>query len=148
MLNPDFKDMLSAFAEGDVDYLIVGAYALAAHGVPRATGDLDLWIRSTTENAERVLSALKAFGAPTHDLSVSDLSQPDLVFQIGVAPRRIDILSSIDGVAFDQAWEDRVLVEVEGVELPVISREHLVANKRALGRTRDIADIERLEAED
>lgn len=148
MLNPDFKDMLSAFAEGDVDYLIVGAYALAAHGVPRATGDLDLWIQSTTENAERVLSALEAFGSPTHDLSVSDLSQPDLVFQIGVAPRRIDILSSIDGVAFDQAWEDRVLVEVEGVELPVISREHLVANKRALGRTRDIADIERLEAED
>jgi hypothetical protein len=103
MLNPDFSDMLSAFTGESVEYLVVGAYALAAHGVPRATGDLDFWIRPTPENASRVLRALAAFGAPTADLALDDLTTPDLVFQIGVEPNRIDILTSIDGVTFDEA---------------------------------------------
>lgn len=90
MLNPDFRDMLSAFIAEEAEFLVVGAYALSAHGVPRATGDLDFWIRRGEENAERVLRALQAFGAPTHDLTDSDLHTPDLVFQIGIEPNRIE----------------------------------------------------------
>ncbi len=148
MLNPDYRDMLSAFEEESVEYLVVGAYALAAHGAPRATGDLDLWIRPSPENADRAFRALEAFGAPTHDLTVDDLSDPDLVFQVGIEPRRIDILSSITGVSFDQAWKERKLVEIDGLELPILGRAQLIENKRALGRTQDLADIERLEVGD
>lgn len=104
MLNPDYRDMLSAFEDESVEYLVVGAYALAAHGAPRATGDLDLWIRPSPDNADRAFRALEAFGAPTHDLTVDDLTDPNLVFQVGIEPRRIDILSSITGVSFDEAW--------------------------------------------
>lgn len=148
MLNPDFRDMLSAFEGEGVEYLVVGAYALAAHGAPRATGDLDLWIRQGAENARRVFRALKKFGAPTHDLEENDLTEPDLVFQIGVEPRRIDILSSITGVTFEEAWKDRIQVEIDGLELPVLGRAALVTNKRALGRKQDLADIARLEGEE
>ena len=148
MLNPDFRDMLSAFVAEDVEFLVVGAYALAAHGVPRATGDLDLWVRPSSPNADRVLRALEEFGAPTTDLTSEDLVSPDVVFQIGVEPRRIDILTSIDGVEFDTAWPDREEIEVEGIELPVLGRRDFIANKRALGRPQDLADVARLEAGD
>lgn len=144
MLNPDYRDMLSAFEDEKVEYLVVGAYALAAHGAPRATGDLDLWIRPTPENVDRTFSALEAFGAPTHELTVSDLADPDLVFQVGVEPRRIDILSSITGVSFAEAWREREQVEINGLSLPVLGRAQLIENKRALGRNQDLADIERL----
>lgn len=147
MLNPDFKDMLSAFTDADVEYLIVGAYALAAHGVPRATGDLDLWIRRSEENARRTMRALRAFGAPTLDLTEEDLMKPDLVFQIGVEPRRIDILTSIDGVDFDQAWQHHIVARIDDVDVPVIGPQELIKNKRAVGRTKDLADIEQLEDE-
>lgn len=140
--------MLSAFDEEDVEYLVVGAYALAAHGAPRATGDLDLWIRPTPENADRAFRALEAFGAPTHDLTVDDLSDPDLVFQVGIEPRRIDILSSITGVSFDEAWRERELVEIDGLKLSILGRAQLIENKCALGRKQDLADIERLSEND
>lgn len=145
MLNPDYRDVLSAFESAGADYLLVGAYALAAHGQPRATGDIDLWVRPTRENAERVMQALQAFGAPLSSVSREDFTKPDVVFQIGVSPRRIDILTSIEGVAFGPAWEDRMEVEMEGIVVPVLSREHFIQNKRALGRVQDKADIERLE---
>lgn len=145
MLNPDFRDMLSAFTEEDVEFLVVGAYALAAHGVPRATGDLDLWIRRTPENADRVFRALEAFGAPTTDLTREDLVSRDVVFQIGVEPRRIDILTSIDQVDFDAAWTHRETVEIGDLSLPVLGRDDLIANKQALGRPQDLADVARLE---
>jgi hypothetical protein len=144
MLNPDFRDILSTFNAEGVEYLLVGAYALAAYGVPRATGDIDLWVRPSQQNAERVWRALEGFGAPLERLSVGDLTSPDLVVQIGVSPRRIDVLTSIDGVDFEAAWPERVLVSVDGLEVPVISRRHLVANKRATGRPQDLADIARL----
>ena len=144
-MNPHFREMLSAFIAEGVEFLIVGAYALAAHGVPRATGDLDFWVRPGDDNARRVLQALAAFGAPLHDLSAEDLTQPDVVFQIGVEPARIDILTEIDGVAFDEAWAGRVVSEIDGLRVPVIGRAELIRNKRALGRTRDLADIEALE---
>lgn len=147
MLNPDFRDMLSAFAAEDVEFLVVGAYALAVHGVPRATGDLDLWVRRTAENADRVLRALHEFGAPTTELTAEDLVSPDVVFQIGVEPRRIDILTSIDGVEFDAAWANRERIEVDDLELPVLGQRDFITNKRALGRPQDLADVARLEEE-
>lgn len=148
MLNPDYRDILSAFESVGADYLLVGAYALAAHGQPRATGDIDLWVCPTRENAERVMQALQAFGAPLSSISPEDFAKPEVVFQIGVSPRRIDILTSIDGVEFDPAWKDRMEVEMEGVVVPVISRAHLIRNKQVLGRAQDKADIERLEGDE
>lgn len=144
MLNPDYLDMLSAFEDEKVECLAVGAYALAAHGAPRATGDLDLWIRPTPENADRAFRALEVFGAPTHDLTVSDLADPGFVFQVGVEPRRIDIRSSITGVSFDETWREREQVEINGLSSPILGPAQLVENKRALGQNQDLADIERM----
>jgi len=147
VLNPDYSDILSAFADAEVEYLVIGAYALAAHGHPRATGDIDLWVRSMPENAQRVMEALSAFGAPLAEVSREDFETPDTVFQIGVSPRRIDILTTIEGVQFADAWPDRVEIEVEGVPVFVIGREHFIQNKQALGRSQDLADVERLREE-
>ena len=145
VLNPDFLDMLSALSAEEAEYLLVGAYALAAHGVPRATGDLDLWVRPTMDNARRVRSALARFGAPLADLSEADLVRPGTVFQVGVAPNRIDVLSSIDGVTFGDAWPARRIVRIEGLDVPVLARHHLIQNKKATGRPQDLADVARLE---
>lgn len=123
----------------------MGAYAMAAHGYPRATGDIDLWVRCTPENARRILSALSRFGAPLDAVSEADFADPGLVVQLGVTPRRIDLLTAIDGVSFDDAWRARIAVEVDGLEVPVISKTHLVMNKRAAGRPKDIADVRALE---
>ena len=147
LLNPDYRDILSAFNEEKVDYLIVGAYALAAHGIPRATGDIDIWIRCAKDNARRAWHALLNFGAPLSELNEADLSRTGIVFQIGVAPSRIDILTSIDGVDFTDAWRQCLEVEVEGIKVTVIGRAHLIANKKAVGRPQDLADLARLEAE-
>lgn len=148
MLNPDFRDILSGFCEEKVEFLLVGAYALAVYGVLRATGDIDLWIRRSDENARRVARALIIFGAPSSNISKEELMTPGTVLQIGVAPRRIDILTSIDGVDFDDAWQDRMEAEVEGLKVPVIGRAHLIRNKKAVGRPQDLADIANLGGED
>jgi hypothetical protein len=148
LLNPDFRDMLSALSAAKAEYLVVGAYALAAHGFPRATGDIDLWVRPTKENATRVWEAITAFGTPASRITVEDFSTLHIVYQIGVAPRRIDILTSISGVEFDRAWEDRISIELDGLTVPVIGREHLLANKRASGRPKDLADVETLDPHD
>ena len=148
MLNPDFRDMLFALCDEKVEFLLVGAYALAAHGLPRATGDMDIWIRCSTENSQRVLQALQRFGAPLFDLTVKNLQTPGTVFQIGIVPRRIGILTSIDGVLFDDAWTQRKAVSLEGLTVAVISRGHLVQNKKAAGRPKDLADVAWLESED
>jgi len=147
-LNPDFRDMLCALNDAGADYLVVGAYALAVHGMPRATGDIDLWVRPSEDNARRVWDALRAFGAPTARVSLQDFMRPDVVFQIGVAPRRIDILTSITGVQFTEAWDDRQTGEVDGVTFFVISRARLIQNKRATGRPKDLADLAWLESEE
>jgi hypothetical protein len=145
-MNPDFKDLLSAFSAHGVEYLVVGAHALAAHGHVRATKDLDVWIRPSADNASRVLRALSAFGAPLQDLSIEDLSHPGLIFQIGVPPVRIDILTTIDGVEFAPAWLERIQARFGDLSVPVLSRGDLIRNKRATGRLQDLADVERLEA--
>ena len=144
-MNRDFAEMLSALSDAGAEFLVVGAHALAAHGAPRATGDLDIWINSTRTNADRVMSALRAFGAPLASLTIEDLTTPDLVFQIGVVPSRVDILTTISGVAFDDAWTRRMVLAIEGVQVPVLGRNDFIANKRATGRLKDLADIEGLE---
>ncbi len=143
-MNRDFAEMLSALSEAGAEFLVVGAHALAAHGTPRATGDLDIWVNSTSENAARVLTALRAFGAPLADLTVDDLTKPDTVFQIGVVPSRVDILSGVSGVRFEDAWPRRIVLVIEGIDVPVLGRADLIANKRASGRPRDLLDIELL----
>jgi hypothetical protein len=140
-MNRDFVEMLSALSEAGAEYLLVGAYALAAYGVPRATGDIDIWVRPSPENAEKVRAALATFGAPLFDLTIDDLSRPGTVFQIGVPPGRIDILTSISGVTFDEAWPRRTSVSLPGVVAPVIGRADFVLNKRATGRPKDLADL-------
>ena len=144
-MNRDFAEMLSALSEAGAEFLIVGAHALAAHGVPRATGDLDIWVSATPANARRVMQALTAFGAPLHDLTLDDLTRLDTVFQIGVPPSRVDILTGVSGVQFDDAWPRRVALYLEGAVVSVISREDFIRNKRATGRPKDLADIDSLE---
>ena len=147
-MNSDFVEMLSALSAAGVDFIIVGAHALAAHGSPRATGDLDIWVRPSRENAERTLQALAAFGAPLFDLSADDLTRTDTVFQMGVPPSRIDILAGITGVSFDEAWPRRVIVSVEGLDVPVLSKQDFVTNKRLVNRPKDRADLALLEEVD
>lgn len=143
-VNPDFVALLRELSAAEARFLVVGAYALARHARPRATGDLDLWVDPTPANASRVHQALRAFGAPLAELSEADLTEPDLVFQIGVAPRRIDIMTSLTGIAFAEAWDSRVPGRIGDADCSFLGREQLIRNKRALGRPRDLADIEAL----
>lgn len=144
-MNPDFLDLLRAFIAADVRFLIVGAYALAAHGRPRATGDLDVWINPTRSNARQVIAALREFGAPVTEISETDLASPGIVYQIGVAPGRIDILTDLTALDFDSAWENRVRMPVGDLEADFLGLQDLIANKRATGRARDLADVEGLD---
>jgi hypothetical protein len=144
-LAEDFRDLLRAFADHDVRFLVVGAYALAVHGRPRATGDLDVWIDPTPDNAERAFAALGDFGAPLHDLTVADLATPGVVFQIGLPPLRVDILTQISGVEFERAWPRRQSAAFGDLTIDVIGRADFIANKKATGRLKDLADAERLE---
>jgi len=146
-VNEDFLDLLAALAATETRFLVVGAHALAVHGVPRATGDLDVWIEATPENAARVWDALLRFGAPVKALgfSVDDLARPGQVVQVGLPPRRIDILTEISGVAFEEAWSARVVHDAGSGQVPFIGREHLIRNKRATGRPKDLADVAALE---
>jgi hypothetical protein len=146
-MNRDFLDMLSALCEEAAEFLIVGAHALAVHGHPRATGDLDIWINPTAENAARAFRALQRFGAPLHDLTTEDLCRPTTVFQIGLPPSRIDLLTGISGVEFTDAWERRVHVSIEGLSIATLGRDDFLTNKRAVGRPKDLSDITILESE-
>ena len=143
-MDKDLKELLLALNEHGVEYLVVGGYAVGVHSEPRATKDLDIFIRADIKNSEAVFRALGAYGAPLAGSKPEDFrDNPRSVFQIGVPPVRIDILQSIEGVTFDEAWRDRTEALVDG-EIPahVISREHLIQNKLASGRMRDLADVE------
>jgi hypothetical protein len=144
-MNPDFVDLLRAFIAADVRFLVVGAYALALHGRPRATGDLDVWIDATPENAPKVMQALAAFGAPISELKADDFSREGVVYQIGVPPGRIDILTELTGVSFAEAWPDRLSRAFGEIEVDFIGRAAFIRNKRATGRPKDLGDIEGME---
>jgi len=146
-LNPDFLDLLATFADHGVEHLVVGAFALAAHGVARATGDIDVWVRPTPSNGARVVAALADFGAPleAHGVDATAFAEPGNVYQLGLPPSRIDILTRIDGVSFDDAWRDREISTFDGLSVPVLGLAALRANKAATGRPKDLADLAMLD---
>ena len=138
----DFRELLALFNARHVEYLIVGGYALAFHGAPRFTGDLDIFVKPEVANAQRILSALETFGFASVGLTSSDFERPDQVVQLGVPPVRIDLITSITGVSWDEAWAGRVAGRYGDMSVYYIGRAQFVANKRATGRTRDVADLE------
>lgn len=144
MFNEDYKEMLSLLLANRVKFLVVGAYALGVHGYPRATGDVDIWVECSKENSKRIYDSLIAFGAPISPLTPLTFMEPGIVFQIGVAPRRIDFLTSIDGVDFVEAYKDKEQVELEGLMIPFLSKGHLIQNKEATGREKDKLDVRQL----
>ncbi len=144
MLNEDYKDILQLFIENEVKFLVVGAYALGIYGFPRATGDIDLWILADNENSKKIFSCLAKFGAPMQDVTEETFCDKDVIFQIGLAPRRIDIITKISGVDFEEAYGRKKEVELDNMKLPFISKQDLIANKTATGRDKDSIDIKNL----
>jgi len=143
--NQDFKDLFALFNEENVEYLIVGAHAVIYYSEPRYTKDLDIWINPRCENAVKVMAALNKFGAPLADVSEKDFTNPEMIYQIGIAPNRIDILMDIAGVDFDTAAQRKTLSSYDGIEIPIISKQDLISSKKAIGRPQDKLDVDRLE---
>jgi hypothetical protein len=145
MLNQDFREFLQLLARHDVRFLIVGGYSVALHGYPRYTKDLDVWVLTDEANAKRLVAALEAFGFGSLGLTVADFLEPGYVVQLGQPPARIDLLTSLTGVEFEQCWRNRQEIVIDDVSVPVLSLDDLKRNKRALGRHQDLADLENLE---
>ena len=144
-LDQDFNEFVRLLLANNVRFLIIGGYALAAHGAPRYTGDLDTWLLVNSDNAERVIAVLEAFGFGSLNITRDVLLQPDIVLQLGHPPHRIDLLTGIGGVNFDDAWSRRVEFVIDGRNVPFISREDLITNKKAVARPQDLADVATLE---
>ena len=145
MLNPDFKEFIESLNGNGVRYLVVGGYAVALHGYPRYTKDMDVWVEMTSENATRVVKALDQFGFGSLDLKESDFTVPDQIIQLGSPPRRSDILTTLPGVEFSECYPSHTTVDIEGVSVNFIDLENLKKNKQATGRHQDLADLENLE---
>lgn len=144
-LHPDYRDILAAFAEAGVEYLVVGGYAVSFHGQPRFTKDIDLWVRATDDNLTRVKCALEQFGAPSAVIDALRSAAPEDVLWMGHPPVRIDILKGVPGGDFDRAYRQRVLADWDGVEASIVDRGELILLKRASGRPQDILDADALE---
>ena len=136
--------MLQILLKNRVKFLVVGAYAMGAYGYPRATGDIDIWVESSPENSEKIYQSLSEFGAPISDIEQKTFCEEGIVFQIGLAPRRIDIITKIEGVNFQNAYSDKREIEVEGIKIPFISKEDLIKNKESTGREKDKLDAKYL----
>lgn len=145
MLNKDYKEILQIFLNENVEFIVVGAYALAAHGFPRATGDIDIWVNPNKENSIKVYNALAKFGAPLENVNEVDFENPDSVFQIGVVPRRIDIITEIDGVEYSQAERKILKLKINELIVPVLSLNDLLQNKKSTGREKDKLDADLIE---
>jgi hypothetical protein len=145
-LPPDFKEFLRLLAEERIEYLLVGGYAVGFHGFPRPTGDLDIWIATSPENARRMVSALGKFGFASAGASQDLFTQPDRIVRMGVPPVRVEVMSSVSGLQFGECYARRVIATIDGVEASVISKADLVRNKAAAGRPKDLADLEQLNA--
>ena len=143
-LSKDFVEFIKCLNDHKVDYLLVGGHALAFHGLPRFTKDIDFWIRADEANAKKILAALKDFGFEEIGLTVDDLSSPHKIIQLGLPPNRIDLITSVDGVEFGAAFERRIESRYAGVPLLVIHLDDLIANKEASGRDQDIVDLKKL----
>ena len=144
MLNKDYKEMLQILLNNKVRFLVVGAYAMGAYGYPRATGDIDIWVEASSENSEKIHQSLSEFGAPLSEVTKTTFCEEGIVFQIGVAPRRIDIITKIDGVDFNKAYSDKQKMEIEGIKIPFLSKENLIKNKESTGREKDQLDAKYL----
>lgn len=144
MLNEDYKEILQILLNNKVRFLIVGAYALAAHGYPRATGDFDIWVEATPENSKKIYKTLSEFGSPLSDITEKTFAKKGIIFQIGVVPRRIDIITHIDGVIFKNAYKTKELIEIERLRIPFLSKENLIINKQSTGREKDKLDVKYL----
>lgn len=149
-MNDDFRDIIELLLQSRAEFVVVGAHALAVHGVSRATGDIDLFVRPSLENANRVCAALQAFGAPlaSHRVGPAELAEPGMVYQLGLPPRRIDVLTEIDGVDFAAASKGCVLYELDGLTIPFLGKSELIQNKLAAGRPKDLADVAMLTEND
>jgi len=144
-LNRDWREFLALLNSNGVEYLVVGAFAVAFHGFPRYTADLDLLVRPTLENASRVIRSLSQFGFGTTEIQANDLVLPGKVIQLGMNPNRIDLLTGISGVTFDEAWATRSQAELEGIAIQLIGRAALLRNKQCTGRAKDLGDVEELQ---
>ena len=144
MLNKDYKEMLQIVLDNKVRFLVVGAYAMGAYGYPRATGDFDICVETSSENSEKIYQSLLEFGAPLSELTKTTFCEEGIVFQIGVAPRRIDIITKIDGVDFHKAYSDKQEIDIEDIIIPFLSKEHLIRNKESTGREKDRLDAKYL----
>jgi hypothetical protein len=145
MVNRDFSDLFAAFNEAGVEYLVVGAHAVAFYAEPRFTKDLDVWVNPSQANAPRVFAALGVFGVPLTGVSEADFATPGVTLQIGVAPNRIDVATAIDGVTFADSWPNRIGTNYGDLPIWIIGRADLIANKRAAGRPQDLHDLSVLE---
>jgi hypothetical protein len=146
-LNQDWREFVESLEENGVEYLLVGAVAGSFHGVPRMTGDIDFWVKPSDKNAAAVLRALDSFGFSGLDVTADELAAPDLVLQLGFPPRRIDLLTSLEALQFDECYSRRVQAEIGGLMIPVLSKEDFVRNKTALGRPKDLADVEAIKSD-
>jgi hypothetical protein len=143
-LQTDLREFIELLNSQKVEYLVVGGHAVAFHGHPRFTGDIDFLIRATAENVERVLNVLASFGFGSLGITAGDLLEPNRIVQLGLPPNRIDVLTSISGVEFDAAWQSRVQAHIDDVPVAFLSKDDLLRNKRASGRQKDLADVEKL----
>ena len=144
-VNRDFRDLLKELNDGGVDYLVVGAYAVIIHSQPRYTKDIDIWVRPTAANAERVFRALHVFGAPLQGITPADFTDPEVIYYMGVQPNRVDILNNIEGLDFDSAWANRAERTYGDVPIHVLGKADLIRAKRASGRPQDLLDVDTLE---
>lgn len=147
MVNRDFRDLLAGFSAHDVRFLVVGGYAVTFHARPRFTKDLDLWVDPDPDNAAKVVAALVAFGAPlaAHGVTAQDFASPGVVYQMGMPPNRVDILTAVEGLRFDECHARRAVARYADVPVAYLAREDLIANKRAVGRPQDLEDVRELE---
>jgi hypothetical protein len=146
--NPDYKDLFRIFSEEQVEYLVVGAHAVVFYAEPRYTKDIDIWVRPTPENANKVWTALKKFGAPLGNVTPHDFTDSTMVYQIGIAPNRIDILMGVEGVEFENAWKNKVGSAYDGIPIHILGRSDLIKAKQTTKRPQDLLDLERLKQSD
>jgi hypothetical protein len=144
MLNEDYKEILQILLNNKAKFLIVGAYAMGAYGYPRATGDFDIWVEASSENSKKIHKSLSEFGASLSDITEKTFTEKGIIFQIGVAPRRIDIITHIDGVTFEEAYKTKEFIEIENFRVPFLSKENLIKNKESTGREKDRLDADYL----
>lgn len=144
-LQKDIREFVELLLSENVEFLLVGGYALAVHGAPRFTEDIDFYVLVSDRNADRIMRVINKFGFGELDIGREDFLRPNYVIQLGKAPHRIDLLTGIDGVMWESAWDSRITFELDGLSVPVIGKQQLIENKKASGRTQDKADVERLE---